>query len=282
MKKWKWLRRIGLVLAVVLAVVAIAVFALHRQASRVPEWYAQAKAVQDDPALESKTVIPLQNWASQVSSGDVAAKPAEQKRTTVVLTADQINGLIAKWTSSMGIQDRMSDYVKDLRVRLADGKITIAGEAVEYGRVISVVLEPRQAVDGNARLVLDAIRVGDATLPLVALNKQQAQLNDTLARRASAMKDRLSIDDRGLATRQTGDIYYTSLLTRLLSGQEADAFAFLGTAQDRGESPVATRIKQMKVDDGKLTLTLEVLSAAERESLVADLKQTAEPAAKPQ
>jgi len=275
----KWLRRIGLVLAILLVAVAIAAFVIHRRASRVPEWYAQAKLpIPDDKNLENKIVWPLQNFAAQASTGNIDAKLPEQKRTTVVLTANQINALIAKWSNSMGIEARMSEHVRDVRVRLSEGKITIAGEAVEQKRIVSIVLQPKQSALGYGQLAMDSIRIGDATLPLVALGNQQTQLNDALARRATAMQDKLSIDDRGLATRQTADIYYTSLLTRLFSGQDADAFAFLATKQDL-DHPVATRVREMKVEEGQVTLTLEILSPADRESLVEKLKSAATPPA---
>jgi hypothetical protein len=266
----RWLKRILLTLGVLTLLAGIVVGVAWHRASRVPDWYAAAKP--GAVATAEQPLLPTQNWAARTSAGNVDAKPAEAKAHTLELTDQQINTLLMKWSDAAGVSRRLGDQFEDLRVRLADGKITLAGRSPEYGRVVSVVVEPEKRGEGVA-LRLAGIFVGDQRLPLVAMNDQQSQLRGGVARRVKAARDQLAIDGHGIATPKTSEIYYTTVAADLLAGRAAEAFAFLnfqplGDAQDT----VATRVTGLSIDQGKLRMEIRMLTGDERAKLVETLR----------
>jgi uncharacterized protein YpmS len=283
-KRKKWLKWIGLSLLAVLIVAGVTGWVTYRRADKVPEWYSAAQEIPDDPDVEKRTAIKLQTWANKVSAGDPQTKTANDRQFTVTLTADDINRLISKWSKSAGFEEKMSRYVKNVRVRIADGAITIGGQYVEYDKVVSVILKPKPADgSGYSQLKLDSMRIGEQPLPLVVLNDQQTRLSGNVARQAKSVASKLEIDDHSVASRSTADLYYTSLAAQLFAGQSADAYAFIGRLNGFStDDPLATRVKAMDIRDGQITLTLETLDAAGREALLKRLHDIADSADAPQ
>jgi hypothetical protein len=282
MKPRKVLKRVGLTLLLLVVLAGVVGVVMYQRADRVPDWYTQAQTIADDPAVESRTAAKLQNWASKVSAGDPQTKTSDDRQFTVILTADDINRLISKWSKSAGFEEKMSRYVRNVRVRVADGTITIAGQYVEYDKVVSVILRPQTDPSGYATLKLESMRIGEQPLPLVALNDKQATLSGKVAMQAKSVAGKISIDDHSVASRQTADLFYTSLAAELFAGRSADAYAFIGRLSGfSADDPLAARVRTIDVRDGELTLSLETLDAPAREDLVARLKGIAESAGSP-
>lgn len=278
-KRKKWFKWIGLTLITLVLLGGVVGLAMYRRADRVPDWYSAAQTITDDPDVEKRAALKLHTWANKVTAGDPQTKTADDRQFTVVFTADDINRLIAKWSKSAGFDEKMSRYVKNIRVRIADGTVTIAGQYVEYDKVVSVILRPQSDATGYAQLKLDSMRIGEQVLPLVVLNDKQARLSGNVAKQAKAVAPKLQIDDHCVASRATADLYYTSLAAQLFAGQSADAYAFVGRSQFfSAEEPLATRVKAIDVREGELTLTLETLDAAAREALVNQLRSIADSA----
>ncbi|GIW76435.1 MAG: hypothetical protein KatS3mg104_1498 [Phycisphaerae bacterium] len=249
---------------------------IYQRAARIPEWYVKAQTIRDDPDVEKRTAIKLQSWANKVSSGNPATKSAEDRQLTVVLTADDINRLIVKWSQSAGLDEKLGQYIRDIRVRLTDGAITIAGKYVEYEKVVSVTFRPQTDPSGYIRIKLDSMRVGEQTLPLVVLNDQQVRLTGNVARQARSALPRLGIDEHSVATRATSDLYYTSLAADLFAGRTPQAYAFIGRLSGfSSEDPLVTRVRSMQIREGEMTLKLETLDDAERESFLNKLRSVA-------
>ncbi len=281
-KRKKWLKRIGLSLVVIVLLGGLVGLVMYQRADKVPDWYTRAQTIPDDPAVESRTAAKLQNWASKVSAGDPQTKTSDDRQFTVVLTADDINRLIVKWSKSAGFEEKMSRYVRNVRVRIADDAITIAGQYVEYDKVVSVILKPQADGSGYAQLKLDSMRIGEQPLPLVVLNDKQARLSGNVAKQAQSVVHKLKIDDHSVASRATADLYYTSLAAELFAGKSADAYAFVGRLSGFStDDPLAARVRAIDMRDGELTLTLESLDDTARTALLDKLRNTADPADAP-
>lgn len=264
---------LAITLIVLISAAGLSGWIIYQRAARIPEWYVKAQIIRDDPDVEKRTAIKLQSWANKVSSGNPATKSAEDRQLTVVLTAEDINRLIVKWSQSAGLDEKLGQYIRDIRVRLTDGTITIAGKYVEYEKVISVTFRPQTDPSGYTRIKLDSIRVGEQTLPLVMLNDQQVRLTGKVANQARASLSRLGIDDHSVATRATSDLYYTSLAADLFAGRSPQAYAFIGRLSGfSSEDPLAARVRSMEIREGEMTLRLETLDDKERKSLLDKLK----------
>jgi hypothetical protein len=213
----------------------------------------------------------MQNWATQTTAGPLDAKPVAVKQYTIELTDQQINGLIAKWSEAAGISEKLNSQVGDIRVRLADGQITVAGRLIEQDRVLSVVLRPRPAEDGYTQISLESLRSGDVPLPLVAVDGQR----EALARKLKVDPAKLGIDSHNNATRETAGVYYLALLADLLGGKSPDLYSFLQYQQLGPGMIVATRVRKLDIEDGKLAMTVELLSPEQRMAVVEQLKKLA-------
>ncbi|MBC7782665.1 MAG: hypothetical protein H7144_02405 [Burkholderiales bacterium] len=280
----RWLKRISITLLVLITLVASVAWVVYRRANRVPAWYAQAKQVDTAgaDAAEKQRIIPMQNWVARSSAVKRDTTPPELKQFTTELTADQINALIAKWSEAAGITERLAQHLTNLRIRLADGQITIAGESTEYGKVLSIVLQPRSGAHGYAEMVLDSIQIGDQTLPLVTLEGQKNAIGSNIMAGAPSMHDKIAIDDYGAATRETESVYYSNLVATILSGAPANLYTFLMADPMGKKNPIVTRVKSVTIVDGTLSMTLEMLSAEQRKALVEELKAVAtEPITEP-
>ncbi len=277
----RWLKRIGIVLGMLAGLVLTVSAVIAYRASQVPGWYAQARS---GPRVASRHSVDklnvMQNWAQAARAGDVDSKPAADKRyTSVDFDADDINDIIAAWGGAAELKDKIEAHVKDIRVRLEDDRIIIAGESVEYGKIVSVIIRPGQGADGYATLTLAGIRVGEMDMPLVSLDSQQKKLSGALATLGSRQRDRLAIDDRGAASLETVSLYYTTLVADLLSGRSPDAYTFVALYQHprSDHNALATRVRDIKLKSGKLTVTLELLTPAQRTAFLDRLRERTSP-----
>jgi uncharacterized protein YpmS len=264
----KWLKRLAIALGVILVLAAAVAVMVFRLSGREPDWYAQAITPPGQHAQAAEqNLIKMQNWVTQTTSGPFDAKPDAQKQYTVELSDQQINALIAKWSEAAGIGPKVNEQMRDIRVRLADGKITVAGRLVEQDRVLSVVLLPKEAPDGYTKIALDSLRAGDVPLPLVTVEGQR----QALANKLKVDPNKLGIDSRNYATRETAGVYYLSLLTDLLAGESPDLYGFLQYQQLGPGGIVATRVRTLRVGDGKLAMTVELLPPEQRKALIDQL-----------
>ncbi len=231
------------------------------RASRVPDWYAQARKVSADQADENR-VIPVHNWLAGASSGKVDAKPAEQKRQTIELSSEQINALIVKWTGNL------QNVLQDVRVRITPGNITVAGYVKQQNKVVSVVLRPAVTQAGGLQLTLESIRLGNQAVPAVMIPDDARQ--KAIALMSGAKADEVRIDEHSRATRQASNVYAAISMLELLRGEPIEPYAFIDLPIDK--AIVAARVREMKLEDGHAKLTIELLGPDEREALVTRLR----------
>lgn len=279
----RWLIRISLALVLVVMGIAVVGAMYYRQTSRVPDWYAAARKshIDHSPVINAH-LAPLASWASKTRAG--AAQSDDDQSHTLVLTGDEINALLESWGEATGLEDNIAEHARGVRVRVADGKITIAAELVQYKKIASVVLVPAEGSNGYAALKLESFELGNARVPLVAFDGQQEQLEGFVGRLAQRSASKLSINDHGEASGATAALYYASLASDLFAGKTPDAYAFVAhdliNVSER-EKPLATRVRQIKIEDGKLIVRLEALTPAQREALVQSLKSLGKSPDKP-
>ncbi len=271
----RWTKRILLSLLAIIIMLGVTGLVLYKRAYRVPQWYQEAQLVTADPnestRIENTRILPMQNWIAKNSSELLDSKTDDQRQHTIDLSASDINVLIVKWGESIGIQNRLNQLVKDLRVRIYDGKITIAGRLVEQDVIMSFIVEPLVGNDGSVELKIDSIKVGDATVPMVALDKQKSALSNKLLANAQNYRDKIRIDSTCSTNHETASFYSTLLATRLFAGQSYPWYLFV-TKQQGVKDVTITRVKQAEIKEDKLKLTLQLLAAEQREKLVDSLK----------
>jgi uncharacterized protein YpmS len=276
----RWLKRIGIFLGVLLALTLLMAMVVAYRTSRVPQWYVAARSVPAEATTQTKNkLIYIQNWAGKNSVANLAARDQDGARyTTEQFSADDINTLISKWTSDAGIKEKVGAHVQDIRVHIEDDRIIIAGFSVEYGKVISIAIRPGKSADGYATLTLDAIRVGEMALPKSMVGAQQKQVSTSLAALTSKQRGRLAIDGRGVASSETINVYYSTLLADLLSGKSPDAYTFVSNELViHSNHAVVTRVQDFKLQSGKLQVTLEMLTPEQRSALLDQLRARTAP-----
>lgn len=237
------------------------------RASRVPDWYVEARKVSANAADENH-VIPARNWLAGASSGQVDAKPPEQKRQAIQLSAEQINALIAKWTGNI------QSSLQDVRVRITPKNITVAGYVKQQEKVVSVVLRPETGPDGTLRITLESIRVGNQGVPSVMVPEDMRE--KAIAVMSGATPDRVRIDEYSRATREASNVYAAVSMLELLRGESIEPYAFVELPFEK--AIVAARVRDVRLADGHADLTLELLGPEERQALVQRLRDALAPA----
>jgi uncharacterized protein YpmS len=256
-------KRIIVVVCVLLIALSAAVSIVAWRASRVPDWYEQARVISTQPAYE-QTLVPTSNWIDRTTAGNLDAKPAEQKQHTLELSTDQINTLLAKWSA------QSNGRLRESRVRLEPAGITIAGKMDDKNRVISITFKP-VPTDSGIGLALESVSVGNQQVPLssVASRGRDAGLQ-TLA---GIDADAITIDDASHASAAAALAFYASSGLSMLDGRAAAPYVFVPSIGSGGRVTMA-KIRSLRPDTDMLHVVLEIPEAAERRRLVEHLRNT--------
>ncbi|MDB5327653.1 MAG: hypothetical protein JWM57_3222 [Phycisphaerales bacterium] len=267
----RWFKRIALTIAGVIGLLLLVIAIVAWRATRVPAWYATA--VDQTPAdtvadaAINQRFVPLQNWLARTSTGDLAARTDAEKSYTLDLTQTELNALLAK------VFDNIRGDFETYRVQLLPGEISLAATYTPQGRAGAVTLDVVQPPNGLPTVAFGGLKIGNQPAPMAAVKMivgdPAAKLRGSLqARWAVAKPPR--IDDQDAAPGHTAEAYYGRLLLEIVSGRAVSPYAFL-TGRLQGDDWVATRITQLVVADGKLSITFRMITPEERATLLAEV-----------
>lgn len=266
----KWL-----FLCTLLAVLGLAFLSYRwwRNSHRVPKWYSQATQKTDSPRAANdlmQTMGGLQSWASRATAGPETSRPVNLKTYTTRITEDQLNAWWSNWAQAVGLDDALSSYLADMRVHLADGRITVGGYSREIDKILSIELLP---VPGNpgTHIELGHLRVGESIVPFMAIASQQKRFEKLLLAPIPKWRKKLAIDARGVVSSATENTYFSLLVMHLFRSESPELFLFLGEGTNV-DKRIVMRVKKIDIAEGNLDITFENLSPEERAALLEALK----------
>lgn len=276
--KWSFIATLLIVLGV-----GILSYRWYRLSKSTPSWYAQArKQTEGDGRAANdlmQTMGGIQSWASRATAGPETSRPVELKTYTARITEEQLNAWWTGWAKAVGLEDSLSEYLTDMRVHLADGRISIGGYSPELDKILSFELVPLEGNPG-AHLELGHFRVGESIVPFIAISSQQQRFEKLLIAPIGKWRRKLAIDSRGIVSSATENTYFSLLGVHLFRGESPELFLFISEGANM-DKRVVMRVKHMSIDDGTLDITFETLSANERKSLLESLKREVDELSKP-
>jgi uncharacterized protein YpmS len=260
--------------AIVLSVVGIAMF------KGTPTWYSDAAG--DRPtdaqreqlarAAENK-MIDAQNWAAtlradaQRSQYATTATTARAEASHVIEFSDrELNALFDKWSVLYGWRDKYAEYLEDPRVILKNDRLILAGRMKELGAVASIQFRPQLDAQGKLRLDLVRVTGGKLPLPEAAWVKWRDVIVDATRKNLPSWRAQAKIDSSGAANFSAMAATLSRLLFAVAARQPAEPVLFLPLAGEKDSVPV--KVANVAVETGKLTLTVEPLTPAERAALL--------------
>lgn len=196
-----------------------------------------------------------------------AAPPRAAASHVIEFSDDEINALFDKWSTLHGWRDQYADYLADPRVVLQDDRLILAGRMRELGAIASFQFRPRFD-QGSGKLRLDLVRVTGGMLPLPegVWGKWRDQIVESTRDHMPAWRAQARIDASGAANFEAMAATFSRLLFAVAAKEPAEPVLFLPLAGERGTVPV--KVANVAVDTGKLTLTVEPMSPAERMALL--------------
>jgi hypothetical protein len=295
----KFIKRLIMVV-VVLVLVGIAVSAGAWFMLRgTPEWYQPDTTTdaQRQAAFERarNMYTRMTNWAGaararshQASSGDRPNATTTQADDVMAHEPDQpfqiqftdaeLNAFFNTWVDNRGRRAMFDKYVDHPRLVLRDQQLIVAGNVKELGTVVSMQFEPR--IDSEGRLQMNLVRVLGGILPLpdAMWADQRDKIEHLLASKLPALQRDSRFAPDGTANASAASASMNKLLWSILHREPADPVVFVPCEQFNLAPSIPTKITAVSIQNDTLTMTVQQMTGAERESLMERLRSPAEDA----
>jgi len=302
----KWIKRVLLGVAVILAVmIAVSAWGWWRLRAK-PDWYKLSTATAEQREAAAARVenkfIAAQNWVAaararearalqntpgtrtpaQTSPGAqpaAGAQPdaADSQPFTVSFTAEELNAFFHKWDQLYGWEDRYSKYLQDPAIFIHEGRLILAATLKDFGAVVSFHFQPRLTPEGNLDLDLEQVLAGKLPMPDAMWSSQKDRIEQSLREHLPAWQARAKMDPSSGAPNQSLiNAAMAKLALHALNHEPSAPVLFL--PQVSGPS-LPVKLVGVKVAGDALTLTVEPLTPTERGELVQRVKQPYHPLA---
>jgi hypothetical protein len=277
----KWLKRL-ILLAVFLGVFAGVLGAVGWWMSRrAPTWYAHRhKSAQETAAAAARAEREVQRtlgWAQDQQAyadsthhgGPPSTRPARVLR--IALSEDELNGFFQKWDQEFHWSEQFKQYLSDPQIVLHNGRLILAATAREMGTVVSIVFAP-SLKDGKLDMPVEQVLAGRLPLPQGVWNRYrsplEARINDALPDWQAGAE----IRPNGTANTDAVAAAMGELLVDLLNNHPAQAVLFLPYDMSNNRRSLPVKLTGVEIANKTLTLTVEPLTADERESLLTTIR----------
>jgi hypothetical protein len=282
----KWIKRLMLLVALFLVSILAVAYGGIRMFKGAPEWYRRAGMSPAQRELLARRAFnkfaDIQNAAALARQGQLASASSTPDAAVLPIVVsfsdDELNAFFEKWENYANWKSNYERYVDDPLIVNQDNRIILAGEVKELGAVVSLQFAPRIQPDGRLDLHLDRILAGQLPLPGVFIHPYQDRLTDNLRTELPRWRARAALDSEGAANSDLIFATMARLFLHALDHTSADPVLFLPLVERRANVPV--RIRDVKVEDHNVTMTVLPLDGKERAALLARIKAE-EPAAVP-
>ena len=255
-----------------------------------PSWYkamvAGKESDVEDACRVQETMSTAQAWGDTVYTHEYSKSrrtargvpPSDQ--LTIAFTQDQINAFLHKWWEYYGKVQMDGQTLNELfaspAVRLDAGQITIAGrvKSIADGKVIGLHFRPTMTADSKLRLSGTGITAGLLNVPDAILPKPRGVLVKTMTDMLATARRSADLDAGGAANSEAVSVLLLGMAVDALENRASSDILLLPLfAQGDREKALPVRVKSLEIENGQITLTVQYLSAKERESLLAELRK---------
>jgi hypothetical protein len=293
----KWLKR-GLSL-LAFAVVIGAGFSVMSYVliRRTPDWYQPDSRTPDQRSRAADKIenllILLRNWGGEqhaaklrsnqkIGSGSADSHPQEQAKEllahkpdqafTISFTDDELNAFFNKWAEPPGRRAWFDQYVIDPRLVIRGNQLIIVGKPKTVDLIVSLVFEPKLDGDGNLNLNLVHVLGGVLPLPDAMWANQRTVAEETLQFALPRYQQAAAITPEGIANGDAASAAMNELLLATMQYKPASAVIFVPIELQHLSQSLPVKITALSLHDHTLEMTVEGMSAQERESLLQRLE----------
>ena len=284
----KWVKRLVVFvvgLALVLGVAAVGAY--YYGVRGTPDWWQRPKASAEEQAaaanradqkiMETLSLVREMDAAERARTRPadpndrrpVAAASASERKVT--FTEDELNGFFNKWDRLYGWTERYKEHLTDPGIVLHDGRIVVAGNSAELGAVISVHFSPELDDKGRLNLELSRVLAGRLPIPQGFFEKYRTAAQNRLESALPDLQRRAEFRPDGSANADAMNAAMAKLFLHVLANEPGDAVLFLPSGQRGRSMPV--RLKDVKIEDKALSLTVTPLTASQRAALLERIRE---------
>jgi hypothetical protein len=268
-----------------LALLAISVFGTYLYRG-TPSWYrpriATTEQTKDAANRADQKLLDLFSWAASAQAqqlrtlhGITSSNESPVGPKTITFDDEEINSFIATWhtTESSQLQERISRYFTDGRIVFEDDAIILAGQSQEFRTLASAEFDPRIDAEGNLHVDLAALRAGRLPIPLSAVASHMQRLKSLLEQQLAIEQPSVKIDPALTANGSALAAGWLRLLLSAMNNRPCDPVLLIPFDMSNLRRGMPAKLTAIKVIEGKITLTMEPLSAGDRKTLMDHLKQ---------
>jgi uncharacterized protein YpmS len=272
----KWMKRsllvVGIALTLLLAVVLAGLWLIRAE----PTFYRRVTLTpeQFEAAAQRATnkLATIQNQAARLHASPAATRNAvaSGEEITVSFTADELNAFFDKWSNFQNWKAGYQRYIEDPVVILQDGRIILAARVKELNTVASLHFAPRIDERGQLNLELARVLGGRLPLPAAVISGYEDRVTSALRRNLPAWQANAAIDNSGAANPSAISASAAKLLFHVLAHEPAEPVLYLPIMAQKGSVPV--RIKNVRIENETLTLTVRPMSRDQQQALLESIR----------
>jgi hypothetical protein len=163
-------------------------------------------------------------------------------------------------------------YVKEPGIFLREGQIILAGEVKDLGSVLSFHFEPEIDDQGKLKLSLVSSNIGRVSLPRGLVDAKLERVRGALKQRLPGWRQRAAMDATGQANQETVKAAMAKLLLNTLDNRASEPVVFT-PADDLKEKALPLLLKDVQVEEKKLTLTLLPMNPEQRRAAFEKIRE---------
>jgi len=286
----KWIKRIVIAVVLLVLLAAGSVLTLLYLKNRKPDWYP--RSLPDAAAIEAAAhsmenkFADLHNWAvenparerAKLSGRDPVATDSidpPEKAKVISLSEAELNAFFSKWDKDKDWSDKYEQYLSDPVLVLQDGRIILAANVREVNTLVSVHFDPKLDETGKLRLEIAQIMGGSLPLPRAFWTAYRDKFDRMLEGKIDQDRKRAKISPDGTANDYAVGAAMNRLLLHSLNGEPSEPVLFL-PQQANWKAALPVRLTDVKIKDKTITLSVESLTADERQGLLERIREPVE------
>jgi hypothetical protein len=288
----KSLLRFVLILILFSIIVSVAGWFMLRG---TPTWYRPDLMTPDQRKAAAARVedklIHMYNWVNATRARRVLAVAAAKKAPPstpsaavdflnhepaqpfqISFTEAELNAFFDKWADAADRRAVLAQYVQDPRLVLRDKQIILAGTLKDLGLVVSMEFEP--SIDDQSNLQMNLTRVVGGVLPLpdIIWARRRKQILNLLTQKLPTLQRKATIAPDGTASPAAAEAAMNKLLQATFTRQSADPAIFLPYDMSHPDRCVPVTVSAVSILNDTLTLTVQQMTAPQRQALIERLR----------
>ena len=219
-----------------------------------------------------RTLSWAQDQQAYVASSRVGPPSTQpEKSLQISFSEDELNGFFQNWDATFRWTDRYQDYMSDPQIVLEGGRLDLAADVKQMGTVMSVEFDPRLE-EGKLQMPVERVLAGRLPLPQSFWSGYRAGLESAMERNLPAWQRGAEIRPDGTANSDTVEAAMTELLLDVLNNRPARPILFLPYDVSNSRRSLPVKVTGVEITNKALVLTLQPLSAPERQALLDSIK----------